>query len=261
MTEQDQKPNDAKPAAQEPAHDPWAFLTTPIYPRKTIMKHIRGRLFAGLLYAIPLFITIFIIAAIYSLVTKFTQDPAEWITTKIFGLPADPLQPNWKRVWVVEPVIAVSISIFIVYFLGLLGGFVVGRRLLAAGEHFISNLPLIKGIYGTTKQVIGVFRQGAGGQNFQRVVLVEFPRVGTWTVGFVTKTITDTSTGDVFACVFIPMTPNPTSGFFQLFPNNSVRDTDWTVDQGIKIVLSGGLLAPSQLQFDCKRASDSQETP
>ncbi len=120
---------------------------------------------------------------------------------------------------------------------------------IEAVEHFIENLPLVKSIYGTTKQVIGVFRQGSGGAGFQRVVLVEFPRPEIWTIGFVTNTIVDTSTDTKMVCVFIPMTPNPTSGFFQIVPLSQIRETDWTVDQGIKIILSGGLLAPATLNL------------
>jgi uncharacterized membrane protein len=76
---------------------------------------------------------------------------------------------------------------------------------------------------------------------------VEFPRKGTWTIAFVTKTIEDPTTGSHLVCCFIPMTPNPTSGFFQMFTEGDVRSTDWTVDVGIKIVLSGGLLSPATL--------------
>jgi uncharacterized membrane protein len=152
---------------------------------------------------------------------------------------------------------AVLLSLLVVYVLGLLGTFFIGRQILAQIEHFISNLPLIKGIYGTTKQVIAVFRQGGGGSGFQRVVLVQFPREGTWTLAFVTNTVIDSgpptgpaapiAEGRKLVCCFIPMTPNPTSGFFQMFPEDEVRNTDWSVDMGIKIVLSGGLLAPHDL--------------
>jgi uncharacterized membrane protein len=216
-----------------------------------------------MLTAIPLFVTIVVIGFVYGLVTKYTQTPANWLVAKVLELLGIAEDARSKAVgeYVVGPLIALAISILTVYILGLLGAFVIGRRLLAAGEHFLANLPLIKGIYGTTKQVISVFRKGGGGQSFQRVVLVEFPRVGTWTVGFVTKTITDTARNQKFTCVFIPMTPNPTSGFFQMFPEESVRETGWTVDQGIKVVLSGGLLAPDDLHFGDVAPAASEPAP
>ena len=246
----------------EPARpDAWTILNTPIHPRKRIAGHLRAKMIAGLITAIPLFVTIWAAVIVYGLITRFTDEPAKWIVRLIAGdattkglVDVGPTALNALN-YLAQPTLAVAISLLIVYILGLLGTFVIGRRLLAAGEHFISNLPLIKGIYGTTKQVIGVFRQGGGGAGFQRVVLVEFPREGTWTIGFVTKTLTDTAANIRYVCVFIPMTPNPTSGFFQMFPESSVRNTDWTVDQGIKIVLSGGLLAPDELNFGSATAA------
>jgi uncharacterized membrane protein len=217
----------------------------PLRERSPVLAHLRSVLFAGLLTAIPIFITVYIISFFYGLVTKPTGDLADGLVKLIFGESKDAGVTFLRNV--TAPALAVLFSLLIVYILGLLGTFLVGRRILAHIEQFISNLPLIKGIYGTTKQVIGVFSKGGGGAGFQRVVLVEFPRQGTWTVAFVTNTVHDGARGNMVCC-FIPMTPNPTSGFFQLFPENQVRDTDWSVDMGIKIVLSGGLLAPHELQ-------------
>ena len=191
--------------------------------------------------------TIYFLTILFQFFTGFTGPIAKQIAPHLVKMAASASSDTVVNI--LSPILAVLISLIVIYILGILGTFVVGRRILAAGEHFIENLPLIKGIYGTTKQVIGVFRAGGGGQGFQRVVLIEFPRVGIWTVGFVTNTITDEASGEKFICVFIPMTPNPTSGFFQMFPEDQVRDTDWTVEQGIKMVLSGGLLAPTDLSL------------
>jgi len=215
----------------------------PLRKRSPILKHLRSVLITGLITAIPLFITIWILVFVYNLVTTFTEKPARWIAEVLDGL-----IPVENTQLITTPVLAVTMSLLVVYILGLLGKFFIGRKILAQLEHVISNLPLIKGIYATTKQVMAVFRQGGGGAGFQRVVLVEFPRLGTWTVAFVTNTVRDDKLGHNLVCCFIPMTPNPTSGFFQLFPETDVRNTDWTVDMGIKIVLSGGLLAPPVLE-------------
>lgn len=219
----------------------------PLRLRSPVLAHFRAVIFAGVLTAIPLFITVYIVTIFYNLVTNYTQRPAYWIVDRLIG----PLLHNYITLdhlkTFTTPFLAILISLLIVYILGLLGTFFIGRQILAQIEHFIENLPLIKGIYGTTKQVISVFRQGSGGSGFQRVVLVQFPREGTWTLAFVTNTVHDASTGQRLVCCFIPMTPNPTSGFFQMFPEDQVRNTDWTVDLGIKIVLSGGLLAPPTL--------------
>ncbi|MCL2646683.1 MAG: DUF502 domain-containing protein [Phycisphaerales bacterium] len=228
--------------------------------RSPVLKHLRPVMIAGLLTAIPLFITVYVLNLAYALVTRYTRDPANWIANKL-------LTP-WAGEWITPthlqqftaPILAILISLLIVYALGLLSTFFVGRKILAQLEHVISNLPLIKGIYGTTKQVMAVFRQGGGGAGFQRVVLVQFPRAGTWTVAFVTNTVRDPVSGQSLICCFIPMTPNPTSGFFQMFPETDVRDTDWTVDLGIKIVLSGGLLAPPVLD-QCQSKTTPKTSP
>jgi len=217
----------------------------PLRQRSPVLAHLRAVLVAGMLTAIPLFITIYFISLLYNLVTYWTKNPADWLVDLLAPLFHNQISPENLKI-ITIPVFAVLISLIIVYILGLLGTFFIGRQILAQVEHFIENLPLIKGIYGTTKQVMSVFRQGGGGSGFQRVVLVEFPREGTWTVAFVTNTVNDAVENQRLVCCFIPMTPNPTSGFFQMFPENQVRNTDWTVDVGIKIVLSGGLLAPSE---------------
>lgn len=221
----------------------------PLKVRSPILKHVRAVLISGVLTAIPLFITISVITIIYGQVTWITKPPAGWIVDMLLA----PMAGSWISAenlkLVMAPFLALLMSMLIVYILGLLGSFFIGRKILAQLEHFISNLPLIKGIYGTTKQVMAVFRQGGGGAGFQRVVLVQFPRLGTWTVAFVTNSVHDVATNQTLVCCFIPMTPNPTSGFFQMFPEADVRNTDWTVDIGIKIVLSGGLLAPPKLDI------------
>lgn len=222
-----------------------------------IMRHLRSVLIAGLLTLIPLAVSAFIIFTIFNWFTAFSRPIANFLISTLVAPALHWDDPEAIEIlkWWTAPGIALIISVLTVYVMGLLGLFGLGKRLLEAFEQLIENLPLVKGIYGTTKQVVSVFRSGSGGgHSFQRVVIVEFPRRDTWTVGFVTRTVVDDHTKQALVCVFIPMTPNPTSGFFQMFPADDVRDTDWTVDQGIKIVLSGGMLAPPVLG---KRMEDS----
>jgi len=226
-----------------------AAAKKPLAVRSPVLAHLRKVFFAGMLTAIPLFITVSIVTVLYNLITKFTKSPADWLVDELPFLDSRHAASETLKT-ITSPILAVMLSLFAVYLLGLLGSFFIGRQILAQAEHFISNLPLIKGIYGTTKQVMAVFRQGGGGAGFQRVVLVEFPRRETWTLAFVTNTVHDATENRRMICCFIPMTPNPTSGFFQMFPEDQVRNTDWSVDMGIKIVLSGGMLAPQELSSE-----------
>jgi len=226
-------------------------------PGQRFWSHIKSSMISGLITLVPLFITLYLLSILFGFATWLTKPVAAWLVKKAglwyeFSKEGQAALEYWS-----SPALALVLTVLLVYVLGVLSIFTIGRQLLAAAEHFVGNLPLIKGIYGTTKQVIGVFRQGGGGAGFQRVVLVEFPRNGTWTIAFVTNTVSDDTNGRLVCC-FIPMTPNPTSGFFQMFPEAQVRDTDWSVDQGIKIVLSGGLLAPSHLEGEKKHADGSK---
>src|ERR1035437_8177856 len=128
----------------------------PLKTRSPILKHVRAAMITGLLTAIPLFITISILAILYKQVTKFTEGSALWIAQKL----ASTIAGNWvseaNLQLVMTPFLAVLMSLLLVYILGLLGTLFIGRKILAQLEHFISNLPLIKGIYGTTKQVMAV---------------------------------------------------------------------------------------------------------
>ncbi len=224
------------------------------------LRHMKSIFIAGLIALIPLFVSLWILGFLFSLATGFSYPIARLVAGSDFFQHIVHLS-NKTAINIVAYILALLFFVAMVYLIGLLGSLVVGRQLLNMLDNFIENLPLLKGIYGTTKQVISVFRQGGGGAGFQRVVLVEFPRIGCWTVAFVTNEVTDTNCGQRYVTVFIPMTPNPTSGFFQFFPAESVRETDWTVDQGIKIVLSGGMLAPKELHFGCKENPTSLVAP
>ena len=211
-------------------------------------RHLQSVFIGGFVVLIPLLVTLYILSFMYHFATGFSYPVARWmLKSNIFGR-FGPIDTS-RAAGYLAPVLAVLLTAGFIYLIGVLSTFVIGRQILNGVDRFVENLPLLKGIYGTTKQVIGVFRQSGGGSGFQRVVLVEFPRHGLWTIAFVTNEITDTSCGEKYVTIFIPMTPNPTSGFFHMVREYEVRNTDWTVDQGIKIVLSGGLLAPSELNF------------
>ena len=235
-----------KPAPSSPGSPPEKLRKVP--QGGEFRRHMQSVFIGGFVVLIPLLVTLYILSFIYQFATGFSYPVAHWmLESNIFGR-FGPIDTS-RAAGYLAPVLAVLLTAGFIYLMGVLTTFVIGRRILNGVDRFVENLPLLKGIYGTTKQVIGVFRQSGGGAGFQRVVLVEFPRLGLWTIAFVTNEITDTSRGEKYVTIFIPMTPNPTSGFFQMVREHEVRNTDWTVDQGIKIVLSGGLLAPNELNF------------
>ena len=191
-------------------------------------KHLRNRLMSGVLVLIPLAITLFVLNVLFSSLTAFVRPV---------------LQP-----WVGElPEYALTLIALVataagVYLVGLVTTHIVGRRLIHWGEALLMRLPVVKTVYSASKQVVDTFSSSQK-SSFQAVVLVEFPRRGSLAVGFVTGTMRTPENALLYR-VFIATTPNPTSGFLLLLPAHEVQFTDISIEDGIKMIVSGGMLAP-----------------
>jgi uncharacterized membrane protein len=159
-----------------------------------------------------------------------------------------PQTVNDYREWVV-PVVTVMLTLFLLYLLGLFTANVFGARILAWVEGVFGKVPLVKTIYRSTKQIVVTV---GGGQStyFQRVVLVEYPRPGMKVVGFLTSVVDDADTGRKIAAIFIASTPTCSTGYTQLVPLDEVSETGWTVEEAVKVVMSGGLVMPPVVRFD-----------
>lgn len=192
------------------------------------MVRIRTRMATGILALIPLFVTAlvlrFLVAAVAGIVLPFV----------------DPALEDWPLMWRLG--LSLIVVIVGVYLLGELAMNVVGRRVLDLGERLVLRLPFVKVIYSVSKQVVSAF-QGRASQAFKSVVFVEFPHKGLQAVGFVTSTIVRPD-GSSWNTVFVPTTPNPTTGFLQFVPSGDLVKTDYTVEEGIKMIMSLGVLAP-----------------
>ena len=142
-------------------------------------------------------------------------------------------------------VLAMAITVLGLYLLGFLASRVIGQRLLDAFDALLQRIPLVQTIYGGTKKLMAVLQQKPSG--VQRVVLVDFPHAGTKAVGFVTRLMTEETTGREMAAVFVPTTPNPTGGFLLTLPVTALTPTDWTMDQAMAFIISGGAVSPDTL--------------
>jgi uncharacterized membrane protein len=183
---------------------------------------------SGLVILIPLVITVAVIRFLF-------------VFTSGILLPLiDPALANWP--FIVRAAISLGILLLVIYVLGEVASNFVGRRILLLGESVVLRLPFVKRIYSVSKQVVAAF-QGRGGDAFKSVVFVEFPHPGMQSIGFVTgRTVRED--GSVWTTVFVPTTPNPTTGFLQMVPQEAVVKTSYTVEEGIKMVMSLGVLAP-----------------
>ncbi len=140
--------------------------------------------------------------------------------------------------------------VVLVLIVGLLSRNLVGRVLMGWFEKLVQTVPFVRGVYSAIKDLIGAFTVGGKGTTFRQVVLVEYPRVGLYTIAFVTNEMqfsySDKRTID-FVNVYIPNPPNPTSGMLILVPKKDAVVLDLTIEQGLKLVLSGGIVKPEVL--------------
>jgi uncharacterized membrane protein len=147
------------------------------------------------------------------------------------------------------PGIGVLLTVMIIFFTGLLAANFVGKRLVDYGDAFVARIPLVNSIYTGVKQVTQTLFK-PGGQSFRKVLLVEFPSPGIYSIAFQTgegsKDIEKALEEDHLVSYFIPTTPNPTSGFLMMAPRSKVIELDMSVDQALKFVISLGVVQPIQ---------------
>jgi uncharacterized membrane protein len=211
---------------------------------------LRTRIFAGLATVIPLWVTWVVVKFLFDTMRSATQPIIEhgiqWVARSTGSQAKDiPVYVDWA-----VPVVAVLLTLFSLYLLGLLTANVLGRRVVLLLERLFEGLPLVKTIYGSTKRVILTLAGGSDSMQFQKVVLVEFPRPGMKCIAFLTSVIEDADTRRKMATVFISTTPNPTTGYMQILPLEEVSETGWTVEEAVKVLMSGGILSPPKIPFD-----------
>jgi uncharacterized membrane protein len=148
----------------------------------------------------------------------------------------------------VQSAIAVFVTVLLIYLVGWATNRVIGQRLIAAFDRGIARIPLVQTIYGGSKKLLEIMQTKPDGTH--RVVLVEFPNAGMKTVGLVTRTMRDADTGREYAAVYVPTTPNPTSGYLEIVPLDRITPTDWTMDQAMAFIISGGAIAPARFRYD-----------
>ena len=199
------------------------------------LKHARMYIFRGILASIPIFLSYLMIQFIYVLVGK---QIVEWIGTFI--------DLNIPGIWFLLILIVIIFYLVLFYFIGLMASNVVGRQFFNLAEAVSDRIPIVKTIYQVGKQISETL-SAPERQAFKKAVLIEAFRSGVWTVGFVTGAFTDAATSQKMLKVFVPTVPNPTSGFLMIANEFEVKDPGWSVDEAIKIIISGGIIGPDQI--------------
>lgn len=190
-------------------------------------------LIAGLLVWVPLGVTLLVIRLLVDVTDRtLLLLPTKYQPEVLFGFKI--------------PGLGIILSVVVVLFTGMVVANLFGRKLIAMWEAFLARIPLISKIYQGVKQVMETVLS-AEGQSFRKVLLIEYPRQGVWTLAFQTGSDSGEAqyrTANDVINVFVPTTPNPTSGFFLMVPREDVIEMEMSVDDGLKMIISAGMVAP-----------------
>jgi uncharacterized membrane protein len=200
-------------------------------------------LITGLLTFLPLWVTWLVFKFIFGVLAELGA-PLVSALLGTLGFVAPQAANQLSQSWATY-VLALLLTLLALYLIGFLANRVIGQRLLHAFDTVLQRIPLVQTIYGGTKKLMAVLQNKPSG--LQRVVLVDFPRKGMKVVGFVTRVMIEEGTGREMAAVYIPTTPNPTGGYLEVVPVDELTPTDWTMDQAMAFIISGGAVAPDTL--------------
>ena len=204
-----------------------------------IKQDLKNDLIAGLLVVIPLATTIWLSYVIANWVINFlTQIPKQLN-------PFDSLDPVSTDI--LNFFVGLTVPLALILLIGLMARNIVGRWLLELGERILQAIPLAGSIYKTLKQILETLFQDSK-TKFRRVVMVEYPRQGVWSIGFVTGKVSNLIQSHLdksMLNIFIPTTPNPTSGWYAIVPEDEVINLPISIEDAFKILISGGIVAPN----------------
>lgn len=194
-------------------------------------KSLRSYLIAGFATWLPILVTIVVLRFIIDL-----------LDTTISLLPRAYQPPQLLGVHI--PGLGVVISLILLVLTGIFVTNFLGQRLMASGEALLRRIPLVRSIYYGTKQIIqAVFATNS--QAFRKVLLIEYPRKGLWTIAFLTGASPEeatVATGEEMLSLFVPTTPNPTSGFFLMIPKQDAIELSITIEEALKLIISLGVM-------------------
>lgn len=203
-----------------------------------IFKLIRNGFISGLLLLAPVGVTVFLFSF---LITEVGIPTRKFF---FYFIPEDTSSNPWMEYPLY--IAAVLIVAALITLLGWFSKFLLGKMLVTLFEKVVDNVPLIRNIYNSVKQIRDTFVQQKKAV-FQKSVLVEYPRKGVWVLGFLTGTgkgEPQEKTSSQLVNVFIPTTPNPTSGFLLMIQKNEVVELDMSIGDGMKLIISGGAVVP-----------------
>jgi uncharacterized membrane protein len=199
-----------------------------------MMKHLRRYLVAGLLVWIPLGVTVFILRVLIGLMDRTLllipqqYRPEEWLGFTVPGL-------------------GLLLTVLVLLVTGLLAANIVGRSMVGLWESLLDRIPVVRSVYSAAKNFAEIVFSDSG-QSFKKVLLIEYPRKGVYSLAFQTATNlgeVQGRTGEEMICTFVPTTPNPTSGYIIILPKKDIIELDMEIDEALKMIISLGVVVPT----------------
>ena len=190
----------------------------------SLIKNVKTKFFAGLAALIPMVLTFYVLRFIYILMNQISAP----IIKKYFNLEI--------------PLLGISVMMIFIYLLGVIVTNLIGSKILELGELILRKVPLVSTIYVTFKQITNTLTLN-NSQSFQGTVYIEYPKKNLWTIAFISGSSKNNQNNEYYH-LFVPTTPNPTSGFFIVIRKNKTIPTGLSVEDSLKTIISGGLLAP-----------------
>lgn len=206
---------------------------------QSFKQDLKNDLIAGLLVVIPLATTIWLTYTVASWVINFLTRIPKQLN------PFDGLNPI--LVYLLNLLVGLAVPLTCILLIGLMARNIAGRWLLDFGEQLLQAIPLAGQVYKTLKQLLETLLKDTNGK-FRRVVLVEYPRRGIWSLGFVTGAISSEIQSQLsrpMLSIFIPTTPNPTTGWYVVVPEDEVVNLTMSIEDAFKVIISGGIVSPN----------------
>ena len=222
---------------------------------RSILSQARKYALAGVLTIGPILLTWLIFKFLLKLLIRHGGPVVAWIANGLRSFA--PLLSDWLiHPWVQWSMAVVLILVFFIL-IGWLATQVVGRRLIEKFDAVMERIPIVQIIYGAIRRSLDVMQQEPRGVS--PVVLIDFPSPEMKTVGIVTRTLVDDDTGRELAVVLVPTTPNPTSGYLEIVPLDKLTSTNWTMDEAMTFIISGGAVVPKSMNYD--KGADAPKEP
>jgi uncharacterized membrane protein len=198
-------------------------------------RHLLGKMLSGLLILVPFIVAVFFLRFAVNLLSSIVAPLATFVDP--FGVPR-----------YVITAVSVIVLLVLLYLCGVVTANSLGRKLVGLSEAIFMRVPLLKTVYKSTKTALIAMTMTRRAR-FRSVVMMQFPKMGFWSLGFVTGSTVDRD-GNEYLKVFCPTAPNPTTGFFVILSESEAVDTNLTVEEGIQSIVTGGILFPRELPID-----------